>query len=288
MATVLQRSAVGLVLISAISGLMLLDQLTGHGWGVIALATLLVFGGTIEMGRMLAPHDPIPARTLAALGAAFTLLRGAGHELDPRLSLLLAPLALLVGAGLCFACLRGSPSLPRLRSLAMCLLTFLYLPVVGGYAVDVRFIDPQVGPAAFFYLVSIAKGTDICAFFSGKALGRVKLVPGVSPGKTTAGFVGAVAGGALITVLFALLTSLGTWLPLPLAPGVGMLMALVVISGDLIESFLKRAVEVKDSANLLPGFGGVLDVIDSIIAAAPFTWYLLLLSRHLLLPAGSP
>lgn len=271
----------GAVLIASISGLMLLDGLTGHGWGVIALGALLVFGGTIEMGRMLAPHTPIPARCLAVTGALFTVLRGAAHELDPRLGLLLLPIALTVGGVLCFGCLRGSPSLPRLYGLAMGILTFVYLPLVGGFAVDVRFLDPQVGPAAFFYLVSIAKGTDICAFFAGKAFGRVKLVPGVSPGKTTAGFVGAVAGAALITVLFSLFTSLGRWLPLPLAPGVGILMALVVIAGDLIESFLKRAVEVKDSASLLPGYGGVLDVIDSVIAAAPPTYYLLLIARQL-------
>lgn len=281
MATVLQRSAIGAVLISVFCGLLLLDAWTGRGWGVIVLCVLLALGGSIEVGRMLAPHDPFPYRAVALCGALYMLLRGLGHELDPRLHLLSTPLWLLLAAGLCFASLRGAPSLPRLRGLAMCALTFVYVPVIGSFALEVRFLSPVQGPAAFFFVIAIAKGTDICAFFSGKAFGRVKLVPGVSPGKTTAGFVGAVAGGAAIAALFSGLTSLGEWVPLPLAPGVGMLLALVVISGDLIESFLKRAVDVKDSAQLLPGFGGVMDVIDSVIAVAPAAWYLFSVARAL-------
>ena len=63
---------------------------------------------------------------------------------------------------------------------------------------------------------------------------------------------------------------------MPLSPGVGIVMALVGISGDLIESFIKRSVEVKDSAQLLPNFGGVLDIIDSILIASPPVFFLLI------------
>ena len=99
----------------------------------------------------------------------------------------------------------------------------------------------------------------------------------MSPGKTTAGFVGAVAGGALITSAFAAWSPVGALLPLALAPGAGVLLALVVISGDLIESFIKRSVAVKDSAKLLPGFGGVLDIVDSVMIAAPAVYGLFFL-----------
>ena len=103
-------------------------------------------------------------------------------------------------------------------------------------------------------------------------------MPSVSPGKTGAGFVGAVIGGVVITAGFARFTAIGELMPMPLVPGIGILMALIVISGDLIESFVKRSVEVKDSANLLPNFGGVLDIVDSVLIAAPpvyFTLYAL-------------
>ena len=153
---------------------------------------------------------------------------------------------------------------------------FFYLPFLGGFALDVRFLETAgVGAPGFYYVIAIAKGTDIFAYYFGKLMGRRKIVPSVSPGKTGAGFVGAVVGGAVITTGFCAWTTMGQVLPIAVAPGVGILMALVVISGDLIESFIKRSVEVKDSANLLPNFGGVLDIIDSVLIAAPPVYFVL-------------
>ncbi|MCW8139094.1 MAG: phosphatidate cytidylyltransferase [Planctomycetota bacterium] len=274
------RTAIGACLIAAIVGLLTLDNWTGHGWGVIILCTALTAAGLREFALMASVVGPIPRRSLVVAGAAYTALKGLGYEVDPRLHLLLAPLAVGYAYAVFFACLRGAPSLERLQGLAATALGFFYIPFLGGYALEARFADPSVGQAAFFYVVAIAKGTDICAYFTGKALGRTKVVPSVSPGKTQAGFVGAVVGAALITCAFSAWSSLGTVIPLPLAPGVGIVMSLVVISGDLIESFMKRSAAVKDSAKLLPGYGGVLDVVDSVVIAAPVVvWTLALLRR---------
>jgi phosphatidate cytidylyltransferase len=268
MATVLQRSAIGACLIAFFVGLLLVDRATGHGWGVLALVGILVGAALREYVLILADVAKVPS-TLVLAGVAFVICRGLSHELDPRWGLLQAPVAIGFAYLVFFLSLRGAPSVERFRSLTATAFGFFYVPVLAGYALDIRFLDAEVGPAAFLYLIAIAKGTDICAYFSGKAFGRTKLVPSVSPGKTTAGFVGAVAGGALITALFAWLSPVGRLLPLAVAPGAGVLLALVVISGDLIESFLKRSVEVKDSAKLLPGFGGILDIVDSVMIAAP-------------------
>lgn len=275
------RTAIGACLIAAIVGLLALDRVTGHGWGVVVLCTLLTAAGLREFSLMAAAVGPVPGWSLVAAGAGYTALKGVGHELqDPRLHALLAPLAVLYAYGVFFACLRGAPSLERFRGVTATAFAFFYLPFLGGYALEARFADPAVGEAAFFYVVAIAKGTDICAYFAGKSLGRTKVVPSVSPGKTQAGFVGAVVGAALITCAFSAWSSLGTLIPLPLAPGVGIVMSLVVISGDLIESFMKRSAAVKDSAKLLPGFGGVLDVVDSVVIVAPVVvWTLALLRR---------
>jgi len=282
------RTAIGLTLIAAITGLLAVDHYTGHGWGVIILAVALVAGGAAEYARMVRGTCPVPARALILASTGYILLKGAGYELAPWLGTLALPFALAAGYGVLFLHLRGAPSQERFRGLAAASFGFLYLPILGGFALDARFlpggghlgadagVDPmRLGEAAFFYIVAIAKGTDICAYFAGKLLGRTKVVPSVSPGKTVAGFVGALAGGVLITGLFSAFSSLGALVALPLVPGVGIVMALVVISGDLVESFLKRSVEVKDSANLLPNFGGVLDVIDSVVFAAPVVYYLL-------------
>lgn len=269
------RVTVGAALIVAVVTLFSLDHATGHGWGVILLCAALVAAGSAEYGRMNQAVGPIPTGPLVAAGVVYILLKGAAYELDPRLHALVGPFAIACAYGHMFACLRGSPSIERLRGLMATAAGFLYLPVLGGFALDARFALPGVGAAAFFYVVAIAKGTDICAYFTGKALGRTKVVPSVSPGKTAAGFVGAVVGGILITLAFCRWSALGEALPLALAPAAGMVMALVGISGDLIESFMKRAVATKDSASLLPGFGGVLDVVDSVVICAPAVYYML-------------
>lgn len=274
------RTAIGACLIAAIVGLLTLDHATGHGWGVIVLCTALTAAGLREYALMAAPMGPIFGRSLVVFGSAYTLLKGVGHEVDPRLHHLLAPLWIAYVYGVFFACLRGAPTLERFQGVAATVFGFFYLPFLGGYALDARFLSPTWGEMAFFFVVSIAKGSDICAYFTGKALGRTKVVPSVSPGKTQAGFVGAVAGGALIACAFSRWSSLGEVLPLPLAPGVGIVLSLVVISGDLIESFMKRAATIKDSAKLLPGYGGILDVVDSVVIVAPVVvWTLELLPR---------
>jgi phosphatidate cytidylyltransferase len=268
------RVSIGLCLIAAITGLLTLDHATGHGWGVIVLSAALNAAGLREFAYM-AGLGAGQRLGLILAGAAYTLLLGAGYELDPRLHEGLAPLAIGYAYVVFFLCLRGAPTVERFRALAAQALAFFYIPFLGGYALHARFTSPALGEAAFFFVVSIAKGSDICAYFTGKALGRTKVVPAVSPGKTQAGFVGAVAGGVAITAAFWRFSAIGQVLPLPLVPAVGMMLALVVISGDLIESFMKRAVAVKDSSKLLPGYGGILDVVDSVVIAAPAVCLLL-------------
>jgi phosphatidate cytidylyltransferase len=285
------RIAIGSVLIVAISGLVYADHATGHGYGAIGIAVLLVGAGLFEFARMANEVAPVPAKTLALAGVLYMGLKGLGYELDLRLHLLLAPLVVLFLYWTFFVALRGAPSEERLRGLALTVFGFVYLPWLGGFALDARFASialpglPPVGEAAFFYAIAIAKGTDTFAYFFGKLTGKTKFVPSVSPGKTVAGFVGALVGGVVITCAFSQWSSLGLVLPLRLAVGVGILMALVGVSGDLIESFVKRSVAVKDSATLLPSFGGVLDIIDSVVIAAPPV-YFLLVALHLLRSAA--
>ncbi len=118
------------------------------------------------------------------------------------------------------------------------------------------------------YLMSLVWIADIGAYFSGRRFGRVKLAPGISPGKTWEG----VIGGLALNVLWMLLIYFQTGL---LETGLGWFIAIGLVTsaisvvGDLFESILKREAGVKDSGRILPGHGGVLDRFDSIIAAAP-------------------
>ncbi|MBF0471789.1 MAG: phosphatidate cytidylyltransferase, partial [Gammaproteobacteria bacterium] len=127
-------------------------------------------------------------------------------------------------------------------------------------------LHTQFGVAYLLLLVVLIWGADIGAYFSGRRWGRHKLAPAVSPGKSWEG----VAGGALLALLAAVAIRYSLELPLALIPLIIISLLVVAISivGDLFESLFKRIAGVKDSGNLLPGHGGVLDRIDSLTAAA--------------------
>jgi phosphatidate cytidylyltransferase len=110
-------------------------------------------------------------------------------------------------------------------------------------------------------------GSDTAAYFIGKAFGRHKLAPQISPGKTWEGAIAGVIGGVIISVLFTLNTPLQLPLNYWQAIILGVLISVFGQLGDLAESLLKRNAGVKDSGNLMPGHGGLLDRMDSVVLA---------------------
>lgn len=121
------------------------------------------------------------------------------------------------------------------------------------------------GPPWVLYLFLIVAAADVGGYFAGRRLGRVKLAPKVSPGKTWEGLLGGLA-------LVALVGAAGAWwfgLPMPALVGLALAVAGISVVGDLGLSMLKRNAGVKDTGQLFPGHGGVLDRIDSLLAAIP-------------------
>lgn len=129
-------------------------------------------------------------------------------------------------------------------------------------------LQPDHGPELVLFLLVLVWVADSAAYFTGRALGHHKLAPAISPGKTVEGALGALVG-SLVPAAFLIWTG---WLEVPSWLLVLLCAATVAVSigGDLWESVLKRERGVKDSGNILPGHGGVLDRIDSQIAASPF------------------
>jgi phosphatidate cytidylyltransferase len=161
------------------------------------------------------------------------------------------------------------PLLEVLPAIAMSSLGIFFVTLPFSYIVRVNEID-RVGKQLVLFTLVLVWAGDMLAYFVGKSIGRVKMAPALSPKKTWEGGVANVLASILVAVAFA------RWMQ------TDMLILIVIAAaaniagqaGDLIESAYKRGAAVKDSGALLPGHGGMLDRIDSLILAAPVVWVL--------------
>jgi len=234
---------------------------------IVAVAVLL---GLNEFYALLAARSIRPFKiaglaitSLCFLEAAWPALR---HPPLWPLGMVLLLSALLV---------RGGAFAESVPAAAATLLGAAYLGTLGGSMAALRSIAPaSSGPWRLVLLFATVMVADTFAYFVGSAIGRHKLAPRISPGKTIEGGVGAIVGGVLTAVL---VQRIG-WSDLPVvhAAVLGALIAVVGTVGDLAESLFKRWAGVKDSGALFPGHGGMLDRLDSLLFGAPVLYYYLL------------
>ncbi len=146
-----------------------------------------------------------------------------------------------------------------------------YIALCSAFIVLLRFL-PE-GGSWLLLLTAATAGSDTGAYYAGRAFGKRKLCPSISPGKTVNGALGGILAAALAVTLIGcfLVPEVGS-IKLALA---GVLLALAGIVGDLAESIIKRGTGIKDSGTLLGGHGGLLDRIDSLLFAAPLLYLLL-------------
>lgn len=185
----------------------------------------------------------------------------------------------LVAAALAAEMLRGAPFDKMILSVGATVLGVLYVALLGGHLVALRMgFTEAATPGAysisthllsFFFLVLM--GSDTGAYYTGRAFGKHKLAPTVSPGKTWEGAV----GGMLASLLMAALAHYWFFpeLELRAALVLAAVMNVLGVVGDLTESALKRGANAKDAASILPGHGGFLDRLDSLLFNAPLIYY---------------
>ena len=252
-----------------LSALVLLPIVIGIVWFLPPIATTLLIGAVVllafvEYGRMAGlgspgfPHVIAGAATLATYVAVWA---------GVPVVLVLAP-ALLAAAAAAIG--RGRPDEDALRLVAVTLFPVLYLAVPLGLAAR---LHVERGPLALLVPFLIVVISDSTQYYGGRTLGRQPLAPRISPKKTLEGAICGVVGAAAVTPWLGHLAA-------PRADAVllavlGALVGVIGIVGDLFESLLKRASGIKDSSNLIPGHGGILDRIDALLFVFP-TYYLFL------------
>jgi phosphatidate cytidylyltransferase len=186
-----------------------------------------------------------------------------------------AGLALAVVLGLILPLVRTTDPLGATQRLGLSLLGVLYFGFLTPHIVLLR--DADGGWRWVLFTVFTAMGSDSGGYFAGRAFGRHRLAPAVSPSKTVEGGIGAIAGAVLIAVLakFVIIPVLG----LREAMVVGAIVSVLAQLGDLCESALKRAFGAKDSGWIIPGHGGILDRLDSLLFPIVFVYYYAALPR---------
>ena len=206
--------------------------------------------------------------------ALFTIFCFATPDPQNRLdwqTILLVLLGLTIGT-LVAATLKGAPFDKMVASTGATILGVLYVVLLGGHLVALRTGFEERLSAhllSFFFLVLM--GSDTGAYYTGRAIGKHKLAPTISPGKTWEG----VAGGVLAALVLDAVAHFWFFRELPLkwALPLAALMTVMGILGDLTESALKRGAGAKDAAKILPGHGGALDRLDSLLFNAPLIYY---------------
>ena len=258
-----------------------------NAWAFFGLVSFLTIAGAIEFRGLFSKFPGDGCRTIGLVaGLAVALHTGVGLiggclDQDNYLWELVG-LIVVVLAGFCWRFRNGIEGRQSVDAVGDGLLAYVYVPVLFGCFVFRLIFLPDTGgevPGAWLLLLMIAaaKFTDMGAYITGSLIGKNKMAPHLSPAKTWEGFFGALAFAQLAAwSVWALSGETLAWIP-PIHVGVlTLLIGLVAVAGDLAESVLKRSLEVKDSGNLMPGIGGILDLIDSLCFAAPVTYFYLL------------
>lgn len=281
-----KRLVSGVVLAGGMVGVLVADVYTAPLYVILAAVVLLGGLAAAHEVRRLLPATARPREkvlhfgVLAVLAANwYAAARPAGfHQFasswDP---VLLAFAAAVLAAFLVELWHYVGPG-GNVARVANTTFTLAYVALLGSFLVKIRWLGPPADATLGAWLlaatIAVPKLGDVGAYLIGHAVGRHKFAPRLSPKKTWQGFAGGLVAGVLAALIVHELAPVFPHGPLE-AVGFGLFVGLAGVLGDLAESMLKRDADVKDAAASVPGMGGVLDVIDSLLFAAPvaYCWF---------------
>jgi phosphatidate cytidylyltransferase len=286
----LRRLLSALVLWGVVIGALFAGYQTLSDLVFLLLMLLLAFGGLMEFYGLVEKRGLICFKGLGIFGgmllmtSTFLLLSRWGgpgfpfenfHELEAFILILLV-------LGVCIRQFLPKGNTAGLVAAATTLFGFMYVPWLLNFIQRVYYYPNIEGAYFLLYFVLVTKFSDMGAYVFGSLFGRHKMMPSVSPGKTWEGFAGAILASGLAGFLFVHFAEARmAGMPLAQAGLLGVFLGAAAVLGDLIESLFKREAGVKDSGNLIPGIGGVLDLLDSLLFNAPLMYLYL---RYVLVP----
>jgi phosphatidate cytidylyltransferase len=226
-------------------------------WGIFG-GILLLAGTFLNLNGFLGTHQGSPARV---------------NDFETSFIILFV-------LGLCVRQLVSKSNMAGILAISTTLFGLMYVPWLLNFIQKINFFPGVEGRYFLFYFVLLTKFSDTGAYVVGSLIGRNKMIPRISPGKTWEGFAGAIFLSTSVSLAFVHFFGshmVGmNWIH---AIVLGVLLSSTAVVGDLIESLFKREAGVKDSGNFFPGIGGILDLLDSLLFNAPIMYLYL---RHIL------
>lgn len=239
----------------------------------LALASLELHTALSKVGMRSAVVPIVVGSVAIAIGS---YLAGRNPTVFSTTSVLLAALALTVLASLVWRMPGGAEH--YVKDVAASMLIIAYVPLLGSFAALIL-AAPADGVARTVTFLLVVVMNDTGGYIAGVLFGRHPMAPKVSPKKSWEGFVGSVVLGTLAAVV---MTVLGLQAPFWIGILLGVSLVVVATCGDLVESLVKRDLGIKDMSSFLPGHGGVMDRLDSLLLAAPVAWLIM----YVLVPGG--
>jgi phosphatidate cytidylyltransferase len=279
------RLTYGPIMLTVLLLLLFLDawvqDRTGYrGVGLLIILMLILPPATVELAALFAAERIRPYRILSATGAGLLAIHAFCMQFERFRLISASSMAFIIVFVMLLAAFqraRMKQTQDAIVQMAGTVLATLYLGGLGWFLMALR-VKYSLRPTGFHgstmvivMILLVVKFTDIGAYFGGRVFGKHKLIPWLSPGKTWEGLFFGLLTAGLVGVICARWTLELLWYR-------GLIFGIIIGGvgqlGDLLESLMKRDAEVKDSGQLIPGFGGILDVIDSPLLAAPFAYLL--------------